>query len=622
MLIHTFLATRFLRRFSTTLSHALSSSATHAASPIETKYKELVQIGAIRHDDTQYSVVKRLQRLFDELHVYVNAMRQWSLAVDEYQAKLNSKIAKLAMAETASSEHAEREPTLKPSSSSWSLTSWLLKGNHDPRNELNPDQKERLRKMDRELRALRELGPSPSPPAPPKGIYLHGSVGSGKTKMMDLFFDSIRSSNIADALTGGHKRVHFNQAMLSIHSRIHETEKMKLRNPSATQEEEEEEEEEEEVDAAHNRSGIFRYWGDLNERNKASKLAFLSIRKHLRLARSCKISKISLAKANSQQLSSVAKSFLLQSNTELASQQAQASLLAFDEVQITDPFTAATLKALFEGLIASGCVFVMTSNRAPRELPRHGLHEDMFESLIQTIEDQTDVMDLSSMDYRRASVSDRGGNSSDQIAQTYFYPLTDKASNEAFEREWKVLAPSPSPLTIPVLFGRTLLVPQAQNGAARFDFEELCAKPLGPADYVAVATHFHCVFLDGVPVFSMNIKDQARRFITLVDELYNAKTRLFIRAAAEPDQLFKGETKDRHGPSESVVDLEGLQFEGAAEGGRLRRNVLGEGGVAPVASTDKERIAAQAHLGGNEERFAFARAISRLYEMTSCPECV
>lgn len=126
--------------------------------------------------------------------------------------------------------------------------------------------------------------------------------------------------------------------------------------------------------------------------------------------------------------------------------------------------------------------------------------------------------------------------------------------------------------------------------------------PLGPADFVSIASHFHTVFLDGVPVFSMNIKDQARRFITLIDELYNAKTRLFIRAASEPDQLFKGGSSTRLEPSESVVDLEGLQFEGTVEGGRLRRNVLGEGGVAPVAATDRERIAAQLHLGGNEER--------------------
>lgn len=137
------------------------------------------------------------------------------------------------------------------------------------------------------------------------------------------------------------------------------------------------------------------------------------------------------------------------------------------QVQICDPFTAATLKALFEGLTASGCVLILTSNRAPRELPRHGLHEDMFESLIATIEDRCHIVDLSSQDYRRSILEGKGITTGVETSQSYFHPLTDEASNARFNDQWRAIAPTPSPITIPVQFGRTLLAPLAQNGSAR-----------------------------------------------------------------------------------------------------------------------------------------------------------
>lgn len=593
-------------------SNPVSTLTTHS-SVVEAKYKELISQNIIKYDIIQYEVVKRMDKLFEELRVYVAEMKRWQLAADEYDARLKSRIEELRRqeAEMPVSKEERAQPSV-----TW--TSWLSPNTDGTKNNLTPDQEVRLRRMDRELRALRELGPSPSPPSSPKGLYIHGSVGSGKTRLMDLFY-SLVASEMGDELSGGLKRVHFNSAMLSIHSRIHKLETQKNNEAMMTKEGEhgEEVEEEEEEVEAHNKSGIFRYWGEnQGERNKASKLAFLAIRRHIRQARSGKVNEKSLAKANSQQLQDVAKEFILKSSPGSQDREAfmRPSLLAFDEVQILDPWTAATLKALFEGLTSSGCVLVLTSNRPPRELPRHGLHEAMFDNMIQTIEDRCEVVSLSSLDYRRMILQGENGFSmTPSGAQSYF--LDDAASREAFEDQFRAIAPSPSPLTIPVLFGRSLPVARAQNGAAYFEFEELCANPLGPADYTAIASSFQTVFLSGVPTFNMNIKDQARRFITLIDELYNAKTKLVIRAAAEPDQLFSS-SGGRLTPSESVVDLEGLQFEGAVEGGRLRRNVLLEGGVAPVASTDKERIAAQAHLGGNEERFAFARAISRLHEMT------
>lgn len=162
------------------------------------------------------------------------------------------------------------------------------------------------------------------------------------------------------------------------------------------------------------------------------------------------------------------------------------------------------------------------------------------------------------------------------------------------------------------MFGRRLQVQRAVGGVAWFTFEELCAVPLGAADYMALSQAYHTVFLQAVPALSMQVRDQARRFITLVDELYNHRTRLVCSAATQPDLLFAGAESD-----EPIFDLESLQFESAVEGSRLRRDLMVDGGVAPVAVSAAEAAAAAQRLGGVEERFAFARAVSRIYEMQS-----
>eukprot|EP00798_Chlamydomonas_sp_ICE-L_P007742 gene7742-917_t len=319
------------------------------------------------------------------------------------------------------------------------------------------------------------------------------------------------------------------------------------------------------------------------------------------------------------------------------------AIMCFDEMQVSDVFSAVALKGLMEVLTSSGCVVVCTSNRAPRDLPQHGLHEAMFEHFIQTIETSCEVIELTSEnDYRRLMLEDAArfivpshththSSTSDEFAKllagrSYLQPEGSQSST-MLELLWQQVVqqevqrttnrgPSPSisprPLSIPVMFGRTLDVPSSVGGLARFKFTDLCAVPLGPADYIAVASHFHTVFISDVPLMSMQIRDQARRFITLIDELYNARVRLVCTAAVAPDQLFRGAESD-----EPILDLEQLQFESAVEDGRLRRDVMTAGGVAPVASSPAAAREAAARLGGAEEQFAFRRAVSRLYEMQS-----
>ena len=163
-----------------------------------------------------------------------------------------------------------------------------------------------------------------------------------------------------------------------------------------------------------------------------------------------------------------------------------------------------------------------------------------------------------------------------------------------------------------VMFGRTLPVLRGNlsKGAARFRFEDLCRGPLGASDYIALLASYRHVFVTGLPALSMNERDQARRFITLVDEVYNAKGLLTCTAAGAPDELFGGRLGE-----EPILNLEALQFESEADGGKLRRDVTVAGGVAPVAGGAGEAARALVALGGNEEMFAFRRAVSRILEM-------
>lgn len=155
------------------------------------------------------------------------------------------------------------------------------------------------------------------------------------------------------------------------------------------------------------------------------------------------------------------------------------------------------------------------------------------------------------------------------------------------------------------MFGRTLEVPESCNGLAKFTFEYLCSRPVGAADYIALAKNYHTVFISDIPVMSMRIRDKARRFITLVDELYNHHCCLYCCAAASPDDLFQGTEEG------TLFDLESFQFETEAEGGGLRRDVLAKGGVSSGGTPS----GIVSMLSGEEEMFAFRRAVSRLIEM-------
>ena len=209
----------------------------------------------------------------------------------------------------------------------------------------------------------------------------------------------------------------------------------------------------------------------------------------------------------------------------------RAALLCFDEFQINDIADAIILGRLFSGLFDRAVVVVATSNTLPDDLFRGKPGRDAFLPFIELIKRHLDVLVLEAgRDFRRARL--RG----DPIWHVPPNGRADAALDRAFARLSGGAAPRAERLTVA---GRTLRVPMAAEGVARFDFATLCGQPLGPGDYLALATHYDALVLDGIPRLGPENYDQARRFITLVDALYEHRVKLVASAEALPDRLYE-----------------------------------------------------------------------------------
>jgi len=210
---------------------------------------------------------------------------------------------------------------------------------------------------------------------------------------------------------------------------------------------------------------------------------------------------------------------------------AEASLLCFDEFQVNDIADAMILGRLFKALFARGVVVVATSNTTPDNLFAGQPGRDAFLPFIALIKQYLDVLTMQgSRDWRRARL---------HTMPTWHVPLgpeADKALDQAFAQLTEGARPAPARLGV---MGHTVVVPLAAQGVARFDFEALCGQPLGPGDYLALATHFQALVLDHVPRLSPENYDKARRFITLIDAVYEHRVKLVASAAAVPDELYE-----------------------------------------------------------------------------------
>ena len=292
------------------------------------------------------------------------------------------------------------------------------------------------------------LGRRTSEP-PPRGLYLHGGVGRGKTMLMDLFFRLVPGQR--------KRRAHFNEFMADVHNRIG-------RHRAAL------------------KAGTVR--GDDPIPPVAADIA------------------------------------------------REASLLCFDEFTVTDIADAMILSRLFSALFERGVVLVATSNVAPDDLYRDGLNRALFLPFVDVLKRHVAVVALDGVtDYRMLKLAAL------PIYMTPLGPDADRAMDEA----WSAVAAGhvAAPQSVEVL-GREVPVPLAAGAAARFSFADLCDAPLAARDYLALADRFDTFLIDGVPVLDQARRNATKRFILLIDTLYDRRRRLILSAEAQPDDLYAG----------------------------------------------------------------------------------
>ncbi|PPD44159.1 MAG: cell division protein ZapE [Methylocystis sp.] len=322
---------------------------------------------------------------------------------------------------------------------------------------LHPDdsQREAVKKLQALLDALKK-GRAPAAPLPrvlsaffwqeerPRGLYLWGGVGRGKTMLMNLFFDM--------APVEKKRRAHFHAFMADVHDRLH---------------------------------------------------------------RARKAASAGVADPVTQAARQIA---------------AETRLLCFDEFAVTDIADASILARLFATLFTEGVVVVATSNVEPSRLYEGGRNRDLFLPFIALLQQHMDVMHLAGpVDYRARQ---------DCIGEVFFTPA-DENAHAALDALFFALTGvrSGAPATIEVK-RRTVFIPQTSGRVARFRFADVCGRPLAAGDYLALARRFDAIIVDDAPILAPEQRNEARRFIMLVDVLYEARALLALSAAAEPEHLY------------------------------------------------------------------------------------
>jgi cell division protein ZapE len=210
---------------------------------------------------------------------------------------------------------------------------------------------------------------------------------------------------------------------------------------------------------------------------------------------------------------------------------AETRLLCLDEFMVTDITDAMILSRLFGQLFDRGLVLVATSNSPPEDLYKHGLNRALFLPFIELLKKRTEVVRLTARtDYRLEKLG---------AAPVYVTPLGPEA-DAALDAIWRRLTGTGKgePMALPMK-GREIHVPQAEKGVARFGFDDLCRKPLGASDFLKIARSFHTVMIDHIPVLKDGERNAARRFISLIDSLYDNRVKLVASAATEPVGIYR-----------------------------------------------------------------------------------
>jgi cell division protein ZapE len=304
----------------------------------------------------------------------------------------------------------------------------------------------------RKSAALGWLGGAREKVSPQRGIYIWGSVGRGKTMLMDLFFEETQLTH--------KKRLHFHSFMADVHARIFAFRQQLKR-------------------------------GDVKGDDPITPVAEA-------IAADC-------------------------------------WLLCLDELFVTDITDAMILGRLFKALFQCGLILVATSNIEPQELYKEGLNRGLFLPFIDLLQERMDVLQLTARtDFRLEKL----------MGEPVYHVPADAKAHAALTRAFTALTgvESAAAARLDVL-GRAILVPQAKAHVARFSFADLCSAPLGPPDFLAIAENFHTIVIDSIPVIRAEQADEAKRFILLIDTLYDQRVKLIASAAAEPAELYLGRKK-------------------------------------------------------------------------------
>lgn len=210
----------------------------------------------------------------------------------------------------------------------------------------------------------------------------------------------------------------------------------------------------------------------------------------------------------------------------------EARVLCFDEFSVTDIADAMILSRLFSALFAEKVTLVATSNVAPEDLYRDGLNRQLFLPFIAVLKEHLDIVPLDgATDYRLAKL---------RRMPVYLTPL-DARAERLMDESWSVIANGAEERDVAIaVMGRKLRAPRAARRAARFSFADLCERPLGARDYLAIAARFDTLFIDRVPVLTEFHRNVVKRFILLIDTVYDRHIRLVVNAAAPPDRLYRG----------------------------------------------------------------------------------
>lgn len=282
----------------------------------------------------------------------------------------------------------------------------------------------------------------------PKGIYIYGEVGRGKSMVMDLFF--------SHAPIRKKRRVHFHAFMLEIHAKLHQ-------------------------------------WRQENRHS---------------------------TKKDNDPLPPLAKAIAH-----------HCQLLCFDELQVTDIADAMILGRLFKELFKQKVIVVATSNRHPLNLYKDGLQRERFLEFITLLTENVDVIELAAAhDYRLAQL---------QSLDTLYYSPLGSAADCFIVKSFAALCQhAPAESSTLTIQGRELHVPRSHHNTALFSFAELCEKPLGSADYIALSQHFSTIILSDIPKMESHHRNEAKRFVTLIDALYEHHVTLLCSAEVKPEALY------------------------------------------------------------------------------------